>query len=84
MSFELDIARDSFIDLKQLELWFQEEMLDELEEMADDPPPTPPAVRVHRMIRIRDDKVHYAFLRIHIDPVQGKLTLLGITTPPNQ
>lgn len=81
MSYGIIIARKAMANLRRLDFWLQEEVLDELEELAEDPPATAGA-RAYRMIRLRDDNVDVVYLRLLIDPAQATITLLDISTHP--
>ena len=82
MSYELVISRDAMPELRALDLWLQEEVLDELEELTEDPPPVP-GTRSYRMLRLRGGDVEMIFLRLAVDPTSGTITLLGITPDPD-
>jgi hypothetical protein len=84
VSFELIISRDAVSELRRLELWLQEEVLDEMEELAEDPPQWS-GVRFYRMIRLRGDDVETTYLHLFIDAAHRTITLLGADTePPSQ
>lgn len=82
MGYGLVIARDAYFDIQRLDIWLQEEVLDELDELADEPPTAPPEVRNYRMIRLRGDEVYIVFLRLLVDPATAMLTLLGVSSAP--
>ena len=75
MGYGLVITNKAFSQLQRLDVWLQEEVLDELEELADDPPVSP-CLRVYRMIRLRGDDVDVIFLRLLIDRARASISLL--------
>ena len=79
MAYAPVITRRAFAQLRRLDAWLQEEVLDELEELAADPPASP-GLRVYRMIRLRDADVDVLFLRLLIDPGRAAISLLGVST----
>ena len=81
MSYELIISRDSVFELQRPDIWLQEEVFDELEELADDPPQAD-GIRFYRMIRLRDDEVEAIFLHLFVDSTNRTITLLGADTDP--
>jgi quinol monooxygenase YgiN len=60
-------------------LRLQEEVLDELEELADDPPESS-GIRPYRMIRLGGDTVELVFLHLWVDSAAATITLLGVDT----
>ncbi len=77
MSYDLIIARDALAELKRLDFWLQEEVFDELEELADDPPHSS-GIRPYRMIRLREDTVETLILHLWVDTAAATIILLGV------
>jgi hypothetical protein len=81
VSYGLRIAGDAIADLRALEPWLQEEVLDELEWLAA----APAQLRVDRSGRAVQDfertasgKRHVIFLRLHRDAQAQIITLVAV------
>ena len=81
MGYGLVITHKASSQLQQLDPRLQEEVLDELEELAEDPP-AGPGLRVYRMIRLRGADVDVVFLRLQIDSARATISLLGVSAKP--
>jgi hypothetical protein len=77
VSYTPIITRDALPELQRLDFWLQEEVFDELEELADDPPQFS-GIRAYRMIRLRDDTVEMVILHPWVDSAAATITLLSV------
>lgn len=91
MSYGIAFAGDSLVDLKSLELWLQEEVLDELERLIADPSSLPSASAdaeiVYAFSRDINRTWHYVAVTLGRNDVSQTLTVLGLShraMPPNQ
>jgi len=68
VSFALDITEAGRADLRQLDTWLQEEILDELERLVVKPPTRRIAGGdlVHDFTRTREGRTFYVFLRLKL------------------
>ena len=91
MSYGLTIAGDARADLRSLEPWLQEDLLDELDILADDPSPLPASAPggdlVYAFRRHGGGANHYLFVTLSRNDATEMLTVLGIsyrklTLPP--
>lgn len=85
MSYGLHLAGDAIADLRTLDPWLQEEVLDELELLLA----TPSRLRadatgraVHDFDRRRGGKRYVVFLRLHRDDQRQLLSLIAIASRP--
>lgn len=82
MSYSFTIAGDARADLRALEPWLQEEVLDELELLAADPmllgDHEPGGDLVYAFNRERGRAKHYVVLTLTRSDVNQTLTVLGI------
>ena len=84
MSWGLRLAGDAIADLRDLEIWLQEEVLDELDRLIDDPAMlsqrrTTPTV-VFDFTRDRAGDRHYVFVRLNVDEARHQVRVLGISS----
>lgn len=83
MSYALAIAGDARPDLRALDPWLQEEVLDELEVLADDPTvlptPSPGSDIVYGFSRSSGGTKHYVAVTLSRSDAARTLTALGIT-----
>lgn len=82
MSYSLSLAADARAALSSLDLWLQEETLDEIEGLLKAPAqlgerPGDP-VAVHDFIRVRAERTHYVFLTLRADHGARQLDVLSI------
>jgi len=86
----LRIAGDATADLRELEPWLQEEVLDEVEKLLQSAPAglrlDSMGVAVHDFERDILGQRYVVFMRVHVDRQKSLLTVLGIKqwagTPP--
>jgi hypothetical protein len=81
VSYGLRIARDAIEDLRMLQPWLQEEVLDELELLAADPSRLRVDVdgrAAHDFERVDGGIRHVVFLRVLRDDPRTLLILLGL------
>ena len=81
MSYALRIAGDAIVDLRQLDASLQEDVLDELDKIAD----SPTRLRtdslgeaVHDFDCRPQESAYIVFLRLHVDHLARVLTVLSI------
>lgn len=82
MSLAWHLSLDARLDLASLDPRIQEDVLDEVERLCDDPSLIPSAsanlVKVHSLTRIYDRTLHVVQLHLHFVPSQGVLYVLGV------
>jgi hypothetical protein len=83
VSYALTIAGDALADLRALEPWLQEEVLDELELLADDPllaETLPPGIdSIYSFIRTTANGArHHVVVTLFRSAVHSTISLLGI------
>ena len=82
MSWALRIVGDAVADLRALEVWLQEEVLDELDRLCLEPPlprsPTRTSEIVIDLERTSPGVRHIIFMRLRRDEPKATLTVLGI------
>ena len=82
MSYSFAIAGDARADLRALDPWLQEEILDELESLAADPSllatTEPGGDLVYAFSRVTGGAKHYVSLTLTRNDVNQTLTVLGI------
>ena len=83
MSWGYRVVGDAIADLRELEPWLQEEVLDELDRLALQPPtPRPTAAEpevVHDFERTSDRVRTIVFIRVRIERPRELLIVLGIS-----
>ena len=82
MSYALALNERTRRQIRELEVWLQEEVFDELDELARDPSrlvyrTTSPGA-VYDFIRRRGDSVHYVFLTVDRDDAAQLLQVLDV------
>lgn len=85
MSWGLSITADARADLKSMDVWLQEEVLDELDQLASDPPrPRPGAGSeiIHDFDRTSGNLRHIVFLRCLRNEAAMTLVVLRIADCP--
>ena len=84
MSWGYRLVGDAVADLRELEPWLQEEVLDELEGLALQPPsPRPTAAEpevVHDFERVSGGTRTVVFIRLRVEHSKGALIVLGIAS----
>ena len=81
MSFELAFTDRALDGLKRLEIWLQEETLDELDRIAADPPDPNPhlaGAAICDFVRQRGTEKHYVFITVIPDANSGRLQISEI------
>ena len=82
MSWALRIAGDAIADLRSLDFWLQEEVLDEIDRLCHDPPRPRPSSRTGEIIRDFERTSggvrQVVFLRLTRDEAKETLMVLGI------
>jgi hypothetical protein len=81
VSYALRLAGDAISDLRMLETWLQEAVLDELDALAAEPSvlrSNAQGEAVHDFERGAADNRHVVFLRLQRDDAQRLLTVLAI------
>lgn len=82
MSWGLRLAGDARADLKELDVWLQEEAIDELERVVVDPPSLlrrkGPGRVVHDIELEHDGERHLVFLTLYLEDDRRVLRVLGI------
>ena len=78
MSFVPDFAPDAKSQWRELAVELQELVLDEMEKLAQNPPPPPTSVVYHDLFHERDGTKHNIFLRLTVDHRRERLTVIGI------
>ena len=82
MSYALAFTDRALDDLRGLELWLQEETLDELDELAANPPAVSRrrhlAAVVHDFVRERSGKRYYVFLTLGPDESSKQLRIMEL------
>ena len=80
MSWVYRLVGDALADLKELDVWLQEEVLDELEALCLALPSAKPSEReiLHDFERPRQGQRKVVFVRLRCDDKNGRLTVLGI------
>lgn len=77
MSYTLDLAGDAAADLRDLEPWLQEEVLDEIDRLAADPsvlrPRLPGGTVIHDVTRDHAGSRHYLFITVHRDDARRRV-----------
>lgn len=85
MSWGLNLTAKARADLRALDVWLQEEVLDELDYLADDPPrprsASDPEI-VHDFERTKGGVRHVVFLRCWCDAANATLAVLRIADCP--
>ena len=83
MSYALAIAGDARPDLRALDPWLQEELLDELDVLAADPtvlPNPPPGSDIlYGFCRVSGSTKYYVVVTLSRDDTTRTLTALGIS-----
>jgi hypothetical protein len=83
VSWGYRVVGDAIADLRELEPWLQEEVLDELERLALQPPsPRPTAAEpevVHDFERTSGNRRTIVFVRVRIEQSRELLIVLGIS-----
>lgn len=85
MSYALRLAGDATSDLRGLDSWLQEEVLDELESLLEAPTVLgmdEQGEAVHDFERGAGDQRHIVFVRLHRDDARQLLTVLAIAATP--
>lgn len=80
MSYGLDFAPDAESQWRDLPPEVQESVLDELDRLADNPPPPPTAEVVRDFVYAAGGTDHYVFLRCVIDRRRRNIVLTGVVT----
>ena len=84
MSWAYRIVGDAVADLRALELWLQEEVLDELDRLCLAPPvprsPTKTGEIIVDFERASSGVRHVVFMRLRRDEPKAMLTILGIAS----
>ena len=82
MSYGLELAADARAAFASLEIWLQEQVLDELERLLENPSRLMvrpgESVAVHDFVCIRGDRKYYIFLTIRPDYAVTQLTVLSL------
>jgi len=85
VSYAVHLAGDAIVDLQTLEPWVQEEVIDELDLLAEDPMrlhPDHDGNAVHDFERTVGGLRHVLFLRVHRDERRRLLTVSAIVDRP--
>jgi hypothetical protein len=86
VSWGLRIAGDALADLKALDIWLQEEGLDELELLCANPPSPRPGARepsiVHDFERTAAHVRHVVFIRLLRNDSTSTLSVVAIADSP--
>ena len=83
MSLAFHLAADAVADLRRLDLWLQEEVLDEIDRLCNHPDDIPPtefddATSDYSVVRERDGKLSEVLLRVSRNEGRQSLTVLGV------
>ena len=82
MSYSLSVAADARAALASLELWLQEQTLDEIERVLHEPsllvPRRGEELVIHDFTRAHAGRTHYVFLTIRPDHPAASLEVLAI------
>lgn len=81
MPYAWQIAGDAKADLRELDIWLQEHVLDEFERVSANPHllrVDPRGYGVHDFERSSGAKSHVVFVSLHCDHVRQVLSVLGI------
>lgn len=81
MPYAWQMAGDALADLRELEPWLQEEVLDEFDRVSSHTRILRIDVRgfaIHDFERLYDGRSHVVFISLHIDHVRQVASMLGI------
>lgn len=81
MSWTLTITGDALPSFRALETWLQEEVLDELDALCDDPQRIPAGGEFgsfHAVAREREGQVEVIVVQLLPDPVRQVLVVTGV------
>ena len=78
MSFAPAFAPDAESEWRALDFELQELVLDEVDRLAGNPPPTPRGTILHDLVHDEAGVRHYVFLRLVVDRSGGTITVIGV------
>jgi len=86
VSYSLVIAGDAHADIRLLQPWLQEELLDEIDILAANPPPVHFRERhkdiVYAFHRTRSGILHRVFVTVRYNARSNSLLILGVSHHP--
>ena len=84
MSLALHLAADALSDLRRLDPWLQEEVLDEIERLAAAPESIPAPLQgwgsVHPFVRVVGGQLQVITLTLERNDSRGLLIVLGVAS----